>query len=55
MDANILLSLVNTRLRDGMGTLEEIAEDLGLTQEEVVAALAAIGYHYDEDKGRFCR
>lgn len=46
-DASLLLSIANTRLRDDDLTLDALAGDLSMTEEELCAALASIGYRYD--------
>ena len=52
-DPNILLSYVNTKLRDSYPTLNElvIAEDID--QEEILKKLASAGFTYDEESNRF--
>ncbi len=53
-DDNILLSLVNTALRDG-DDLCGFCARYGAEEEELVSRLASIGYEYDEDKNAFIR
>ncbi len=52
-DPMILLSVVNTRLRDEYASLEELCAETGMDREELTAKLAAIGYRYDETENRF--
>ena len=52
-DAFILLSLANTRLRDGEHTLADVAASLSMAEEALCATLAEIGYRYDESRGQF--
>ena len=52
-DPYILLSVVNTKLRDQYQSLEDLCEDLQADAGAVQEALAAIGYHYDPDGNRF--
>lgn len=54
MDDNILLSLVNTALRDG-DTLADFYARYGAEEEELIQRLAAAGYAYDEESNRFKR
>ena len=54
MDDNILLSLVNTALRDG-DDLCGFCARYGAQEAEVIARLAALGYKYDEDGNSFKR
>ena len=52
-DPVMLLSYVNTQLRDFYGTLEALCEDKGLSGEEVKKKLASIDYEYDAEKNQF--
>lgn len=54
VDDNILLSLVNTALRDG-DALDDFCARYGAGEEELTARLAAAGYAYDEDGNSFKR
>ncbi|MDE6558112.1 MAG: DUF4250 domain-containing protein [Clostridia bacterium] len=53
-DDNILLSLVNTRLRDG-DDLYDFCAEYGAEAEELLIRLAAAGYAFDEDENAFKR
>jgi len=52
-DPAMLLSYMNTQLRDYYPTLEECCKSLSLRQEELEESLGKIGYHYDSKKNRF--
>lgn len=52
-DPIILLSYVNTQLRDRYPSLSELAEAEETTPEEISNKLAAIDYHYDEKSNQF--
>ena len=52
-DPIILLSYVNTKLRDEYSSLDELCAALDAGREELVRRLEAVGYTYDEDKNRF--
>ncbi len=52
-DPVILLSVVNTRLRDGCGCLEELCSQEDVCQEELCEKLAAMGYAYDRESNQF--
>lgn len=52
-DPVMLLSFVNLKLRDYYGSLDELCDDLGTDKEELTEKLAAIDYHYVEEKNRF--
>ena len=52
-DPMILLSWLNTKLRDEYDSLAALCEDMELDEEELKAKLAAIGFSYDADRRRF--
>lgn len=52
-DPAMLLSFVNLKLRDYYGSLDALCDDLDTDKEELTERLAAIDYHYDEEKNRF--
>ena len=52
-DPVMLLSVVNTKLRDYYSSLEEFAKAEGVTQEEIIQSLAKINYVYDENRNQF--
>lgn len=52
-DPAMLLSFVNLKLRDYYQSLDALCEDLDTDREEILDRLAAIDYHYDEEKNRF--
>ena len=52
-DPVMLLSFVNTKLRDFYASLELLCEDLDADAREITGRLGAIGYHYDEGKNQF--
>lgn len=52
-DPVILLSYVNTQLRDFYPSLKEMCRVLGLRDEQIVAALAQIDYVYDAQRNQF--
>ena len=49
----ILLSCVNTKLRDCYSSLEDLCDDLQEDQEELVKKLAGIDYRYDPVRNQF--
>ena len=53
-DKNMLLSVINTRLRDKYADLDALCDDLGVEKTEITDALASIDYHYDRKLNRFC-
>lgn len=52
-DPHILLSFVNTKLRDQYASLDELCEDLDTGREELVQKLSALGYVYHPEQNRF--
>ena len=52
-DPVMLLSVVNTKLRDFYPSLEELAAAEGTTAEEIVEQLASINYLYDRERNLF--
>lgn len=52
-DPAMLLSVVNTKLRDQYASLEALCEDMQADQQAVTAALEGIGYSYDISSNRF--
>lgn len=53
MDANILLSLVNTKLRNNYDSLESLCEEEGLSIKALTEKLLRIDYQYDEKQNQF--
>lgn len=53
-DDNILLSLVNTKLRDG-DSLADFCAAYGVEEGEIVSRLAAAGFKFDEENNTFKR
>ncbi len=52
-DPMILLSLINTKLRDEYSSLEELCSALPISEEELRSRLDAIGYSYEPSVNRF--
>lgn len=52
-DPMMLLSFVNTKLRDNYSSLDLLCEDLNVDQSRIIDALAAIDYSYDKKLNRF--
>lgn len=52
-DPAILLSYINTKLRDFYPSLDALCSDVGAERGEVENALSEIGYAYDEKLNRF--
>lgn len=52
-DNNILLSVVNTKLRDKYSSFEEFCEEEEVCAREIYARLAEIGRFYDSSTNSF--
>lgn len=52
-DPVILLSFLNTKLRDYYPSLDALCEDLEQDESELTKKIAAIGYAYDSDRNQF--
>ena len=52
MDINVILSLINTKLRDFYSSRDELLEDMD-NAYEMVAQLEANGYEYNEKLNKF--
>lgn len=52
-DPAILLSFINTKLRDFYKSLDELCEDLELDREETENKLRTIGYEYNMERNQF--
>lgn len=49
----MLLSVVNTKLRDNYDSLDALCDDLGEDKERIVSTLASIGFEYVEELNSF--
>lgn len=52
-DPIILLSYVNTKLRDYYSSLDAFCEDTGCDRSELIAKLSTINYVYSETHNQF--
>ncbi|WP_455194641.1 DUF4250 domain-containing protein [Eubacterium ramulus] len=52
-DPIMLLSVVNTELRDRYPSLEELAKAYGVTEQEITDQLALIKYEYQPETNQF--
>ena len=52
-DPAMLVSFVNTRLRDGFDSLDALCDDLGLAREELCERLGRAGFAYDRERNQF--
>lgn len=49
----VLLSYINTKLRDQYKNLDDLCDDLNLSKEEVINVLKNINYEYIEEFNQF--
>ena len=49
----LLLSIVNTKLRDFYSSLDELCQDLDESMDEIIDILAHAGYIYDKEINQF--
>ena len=52
-DPMILLSFLNTRLRDEYDSLDVLCEDLALDQAELSDRMKSVGFDYDPERNQF--
>lgn len=52
-DSVMLLSVVNTKLRDEYENLSQLCEELDISEDELCHALAQIDYQYDAGTNQF--
>lgn len=50
----MLLSVINTKLRDSYSDLDALCDDLEADREAIIQSLRSIGYEYDPKLNRFC-
>lgn len=49
----ILLSFVNTKLRDEFSDLDELCGSLCVSRDEIESKLESVGYKYDKETNSF--
>lgn len=52
-DPVILLSYINTQLRDFYPSLEELCKSLNIDAADLTRKLASIDYHYQKERNQF--
>lgn len=52
-DPIILLSYVNTQLRDNYPSLREMCDSMGVDEEEIRQKLVQAGFEYSKEQNRF--
>lgn len=53
MDPYVLLSVINTKLRNDYHSLESLCDDLGFDQHELCLKMKSIGYIYNVEMRQF--
>lgn len=53
MDPNILLSIINMKLRDFYPNLNALCDDMEISEDGLKEKLNQIGYKYDENINQF--
>lgn len=52
-DPVMMLSVVNTKMRDDYHTLDDLCKDMGIEKADIINKLRTIGYEYDEGRRQF--
>lgn len=52
-DPIMLMSVINTKLRDFYPTLESLCEDMDISEKELTEKLETAGFRYDKEQNRF--
>ena len=52
-EPSMLLSMINMKLRDRYGSLDELCDDLDESKSEISDILGKAGYRYDEATNQF--
>lgn len=52
-DPMILLSYINTMLRDNYSNLKVLCDDLSISKDDICTKLYALGYAYDKSLNKF--
>lgn len=53
-DEFMLLSVINTKLRDCYSSLDDLCDDMNESREEIESRLNSAGFEYDEELNKFC-
>lgn len=52
-DPFMLLSYINTQLRDKYSSLDELCDDMDVSAEDIISKLDNAGYIYDKNANKF--
>lgn len=53
MDTNILVSVINMKLRDFYSNIDAFCDDFDVTKEEIIKRLESAGYKYNSNINQF--
>lgn len=53
-DEFMLLSVINTKLRDCYSSLDDLCDDMNESREEIERRLNSVGFEYNEELNKFC-
>lgn len=53
-DPFMLLSVINTKLRDCYSSLDALCDDMDESKADIVEKLSSVGFEYDEELNKFC-
>ena len=53
MDPNILVSIINMKLRDFYSNLKDLCDDLNISESELKSKLKSANYEYIEEQNQF--
>lgn len=54
-DPNMLLSVLNMKLRDFYGSLDALCDDMDEDKRQILSRMEAAGYRYDAARNAFVR
>ncbi|MCQ2974333.1 MAG: DUF4250 domain-containing protein [Bacteroidales bacterium] len=52
-DTFMLMSFINTKLRDEYSSLEQFCEEYNISQDEIIQKLSAGGFEYSKENKKF--
>ncbi len=52
-DPILLLSVINTKLRDFYASFDELCDDLEADKAQIISKLEMVGYKYDKNRNQF--
>lgn len=53
VDNFLLLSVINTKLRDNYSNLDALCDDFNEDKNSIISRLSSVGYSYDEKVNQF--